>query len=199
MGGTGSYDPYRPDPSGPTGDPEPGCLDLKFTATIQVPAEPVDVERNAVLEVVRTNVGEGALIVGVLDAGGVLVGSIIDELDRLLPCLSQGVAFIGEVIVVNYGVPSVRISAASIPRVEGRAVLQRVSGELAAPVGDVSVRLDGGTDATLASMVVAVCDGRVIGDVDHARQSELRALLRVGVAFSVELSDGDTVTISHRQ
>lgn len=199
MGGTGSYDPYRPDPNGPTGDPGPGCLDLRFTATVQVAPEPVDVERDAVLEVVRTSVGPGALIVGVLDADGILVGSIIDELDRLLPCLSEGVAFIAEVIVVNCGVPSVRVSAASIPRVEGPAALLGVSGERPAPGDEISLMLEVGGDPTSASKVVAVRNGEVIGDVSHARVSELRALIRVGVEFSVEMTGGATIAIRHRQ
>jgi hypothetical protein len=198
MGGTGSYDPYRPDPGRPTGDPGTGCLDLRFTATIQVPAEPVDVERNAVLEIVRITVGEGSLIVGALDADGVLVGSIIDGLDRLLPCLSQGIAFIGEVIVVNHGVPHIRVSAASISRVLGQASLHRSPHELPSTAGNVSLRLDGGSDTTLAIEIVAASDGRVIGVVEHKRQSELRALMRVGMEFSGDV-DGEVIAINRRQ
>lgn len=199
MGGTGNYDPYRPDPTGPAGDPGPSCLDLQFVANVQVAPEPVGVERNDVLEVLRTKVGAGALIVGVLDQNGVLVGSIIDELDRLLPCLSQGVAFIAEVIVVNHGVPSVRVSAASVSRVEGAA---KGSGDglvSPAPGSELTLRLDGDGESSSVSKVVAVCDGEVIAEVSHARLSELRALLRVGVEFSVEMTGGDSITLHMRQ
>lgn len=200
MGGTGSYDPYRPDPGGPPGEPEPGCLDLQFTATVQMPAEPVEVERNAVLEVARTSVGDGAMIVGVLDADGSLVGSIIDELERLLPCLSRGIAFIGDVIVVNYGVPSIRVSAASIPRVEGTATLLRVSGAPSSPAGPIVLRLDGeAAESPAGKVVAATADDGVIGEVEHLRQAELRALIRVGVEFGIEMGDDGRVTISHRQ
>lgn len=114
MGGTGSYDPNRGNRMGGAGPPDTGeaaCEDLRFPASIQLPPEPVEVSPGEVLEV-RLVEHRGAQIVGAFNADGELVGSIIDQLDRLVPCLGSGVPFVAEVITVNYGTPGVRVRAA---------------------------------------------------------------------------------------
>lgn len=202
MGGTGSYDPYRRDPVGSPGvgpgQPEVSCVDLVLTAGVQVPATPVDdLSVGAVLEVLRTNV-DGAFIVAVVDAAGRLIGSIIDDLDRLLPCLSQGVAFIAEILTIDHGVPRVRIMAASIARVEGESPFEM--GETVTPtVGvDAPLVLDStDTSPDLASTVTVDVGSGSTGIVRHHRTCELRALMRVGVAFQGRIQSADTVVIRH--
>lgn len=198
MGGTGSYDPYRPTPGGASGAPAPDCLELSFVATVQVPATPIDVDRRSILEIVRTTV-DGALIVGTFDAEGRLVGSIIDELERLLPCLSNGIAFVGEVIVINYGVPTVRISASSVDRVEGDVTLRYRADIPDSLPSELSVALEPEADPLLTPRVVAVLDGDTVADVSHARQAELRSLLRVGLPFAIDRGSGEHQGVLRRR
>ena len=194
MGGTGSYDPYRRDPTGGANPPDTGealCADLRFTASVQLPPEPVDVSSGAVFEVCRTEY-DGAQIVGVFNTNGELVGSIVDQLDRLLPCLSSGVAFIAEVMTVNYGTPSVRVVAASIAAVTSANALI-VDGNSPADTGEGDLRLLP-ADSPLPMAVAVELDGTTIS-LDHPRFCELRALMRVGVSFLGRITAPGNVTL----
>jgi hypothetical protein len=191
MGGTGSYDPDRRPLGGrPTGDVST-CYDLRFAATVQIPPNPIDIGVGDVLEVARASFG-GVMVVATFDAVGDLVGSIIDDLERLLPCLAEGVAFVAEVITVNHGVPSVRVMAASIGRVVGRASLDGILPVTAESGRREPVELSGEGTAGMLMAVVAGAAGPIV----HLRLSELRALVRVGVSFEASLSGGSVVEIA---
>jgi hypothetical protein len=191
MGGTGSYDPDRRLPGGtPTGDAAT-CYDLRFAATVQLPPNPVAVVSGDVLEVARASF-DGVMVVAAFDAAGDLVGSIIDHLERLLPCLAEGVAFVAEVISVNHDVPSVRVMAAEISRVVGRASVEGSRPTTAEPDRRESVVLAGEETAGLPMTVLA----GTAGPIEHQRLSELRALVRVGVSFEATLSSGTAVEIA---
>jgi hypothetical protein len=190
MGGTGSYDPGRIGGGGSGGPPQTtSCLDLAFPATVQLPPTPIVVAAGSVLEVCRATVG-GAPVVAVYDADGHLVGSVVDELQRLLSCLSQGIAFIAEATTSGSG-PDVVVRAADPARVQASPATPSAPISAHGRVGLVP-------EGDELPMNVVHVDGAGQVGLDHPVVCELRALVRVGVTVITRPGPGTAVTLTVR-
>lgn len=193
MGGTGSYDPYRPDPSGGSGGPDEqiDCSALRFPATIQVADEPVAVTSGEVLEVLRVEL-DGVMVVAAINETGQLIGTIIDGLDRLLPCLTGGVAFVADVLTVNYGTPSVRVTAAQV----ARCTTPELSLVGSVPVGQLGTLqlAEPGRELPIPMRVTCESAGQTAACA-HPRVCEIRTLLRVGVQLTAMVTASGTARL----
>ena len=136
------------------------------------------------LEVCLTVLQE-AQVVGAFNDEGDLVGTIVDELGLLLPCLSQGVAFVADVIASGV-VIEVAVRPAS-----GALVERNPATVGSPPTASGALELEPNNDEFPAGVVHVDNGGRL--PIEHERFCEVRALLRVGVRITTEVHGSSTV------
>ena len=111
---SGSSPPPGPRPRPPGDDGGgPDCLDLAFSTTLASPnPDEVDsLKRGDILDVALIEEGD-VTIIGVLQSGGTVIGSVVSgQLAQLRACLQQEITYGAEVESVVGGVVRVRISA----------------------------------------------------------------------------------------
>ena len=189
MGGSGSgggLDSFGGGGSGGRG-PTIGCEGVAFTAVLEGAGAPIEVGEQA--ELVLVPQAAGLDVVHAIDLGGDAVGSVVDRLDELLPCMRAGWAYTARVTHVNTADrPVARVRSSSTAAVlAGSFELERVV------VGSGSVELVDGDGS--GHGVVAVIGDEIIAFAGSSLVVELRSLLRVGVGFECDVSDAGDVTL----
>jgi hypothetical protein len=193
MGGTGNgYSSLAAHDGGGGAALDFDCFTLSFVATVQVLPEPVVTQLDEIFEVLWHEV-DGIPFVGVFNSEGVLVGTIVNQLEQLIPCLRKGVAFIATVLTVNYDVPSVRVQAASVLRVAGDTTVVSTGRPTVGFWSQVRISPEKVDAVSYRVFVEVSADEQA--DVVSDRLCELRALVRCGVEFHAEVLDPTTVKI----
>lgn len=189
MGGSGSGGGLVSFGGGGSGDrgPQIGCEGVAFTAVFEGGGEPIEVGEQA--ELVLVPQMSGLDVVQAIDLDGVVVGSVVDHLDELLPCMRDGWAYVARVTHVNSADrPVARVRSSST------AAMSAGSFELERGVAGAGTVVLVEGDGTGPGVVVAIGD-EVVPLVGSDLVIELRSLLRVGVGFDCEVSDSGDVTL----
>lgn len=182
MGGSSSDKHWQPsrEPGGPTDQDD--CLTLQFSEHLQMAADGPVHAPDTVLEVMKTQAGVGTVLVAV-DDNGEIVGSILNQVARLLRCMNRGVAYVAEVLDSTANVNRVSIRPADAMNAAGAYDVQGT-----VTVGRFSVIVESRSSMTsdvLAESNVISRDGIC----------ELRSLLRADASFEAQIDSLGTATI----
>ena len=86
------------------------CSKLRFKTDLEPATGASAQEIGTILPVVRTDLGPGTAFVAI-DEAGEPVGTILDNVDRLIHCTALGVSFEAEVINQFFGTHTVKVRA----------------------------------------------------------------------------------------
>jgi hypothetical protein len=188
MGGSGVYDPYRPDnSSGGEVQSERDCTRVRFSTILQQPVDAPEHSTDTVFELVPVMTG-AATVIATVDDNGRIVGTVVEELADLLPCIRSGVAYVAEVTKCINGIHTVAIRPSDRATVTG-AVFS-INGVARPTIGLLSLNPDL-TDIGAEIVVDSEC-------LRRSEVCELRSLLRVGMQFDATVGADGTVVVSQR-
>ena len=174
MGGSGDTRGGRSPDVGGSGEAGSDCTLVRFFTNLLPTARAGTRSPGDVLEICRVDVGGNPTVAAIAEDGSV-VGTVLEEVARLLRCMATGFAFVAELHREAAGVHTVLIRPASVAEAAGSYTVAT-----AVVVGVFELELSDPAD--IATDVVA--GPNVLGRVGIC---ELRSLLRAAARFEAHV------------